>query len=64
MLNFELARIVVEERRRRTDENLRQAGFRRALGDRVAAPTAQVHGPAESGQACTEKGQRAKPALG
>jgi len=64
MLNFELARIVVEERRRRTDENLRQAGFRRALGDRVTTPTPAGHNPAEGTQTCAENGQRAKPALG
>jgi hypothetical protein len=57
MLNFELARIVIEERRRRTDESVRQAGFRAALAERIASRRAGDHAPAESGQ-------RTKPALG
>jgi hypothetical protein len=64
MLNFELARIVIEERRRRTDENLRQAGFRVALGERIVSRRAGPDVPDAANQACTENGQRAKPALG
>jgi hypothetical protein len=64
MLNFELARIVIEERRRKTDESVRQAGFRVALAERIASRKAGDQAPAESGQTCTENGQQAKPALG
>ena len=64
MLNLELARIVIEERRRKTDESLRQAGFRLALAERLASRAAVDHDPADGGQACTDSGRRAKPALG
>jgi hypothetical protein len=64
MLNFELARIVIEERRRKTSENLRQAGFRVALAERIASRRAGDDAPGAGDPACTESGQRAKPALG
>jgi hypothetical protein len=64
MLNLELARIVIEERRRKTDESLRQARFRLALADRIEAQAAVEHRPAEGTQVCTEDGRRPKPALG
>jgi hypothetical protein len=64
MLNPELVRIVIEERRRKTDENLRQAGFRVALAERIASRRAGDHDSAESAQPCNESGQRTKPALG
>jgi hypothetical protein len=64
MMNLELARIVIEERRRRTDENLRQAGFRLALTDRDEPPMPVDNGPAGGASTCNEKAQRTKPALG
>jgi hypothetical protein len=63
MLNLELARIVIAERRRTTDENLRQAGFRQALADRIDAQAAVDPRPLGTNQACTDSGQQAKPAL-
>jgi len=64
MLNIELARIVIAERRRTTDENLRQAGFRVALAERTASRRAADHDAAEAAQACAENGPRTRPALG
>ena len=44
MLNLELARIVVAERRRTTDERVRQAQLRQAVAERESAGRAAVPG--------------------
>ncbi len=65
MLNLELARIVIQERRRTTEANLRQARFQLDLADRQASvheAAATATGPAKD--LCADAGQRAKPALG
>ncbi|HLY12989.1 MAG TPA: hypothetical protein VKR24_01460 [Candidatus Limnocylindrales bacterium] len=65
MLNLELARIVVAERIRTTDEHIRQDRFRQDLAERRAAAAEQDRtGTRPAADPCGETSQRAKPALG
>jgi hypothetical protein len=63
MMNLELARIVTAERRRATDEAVRQAGFRAALSERAAERKLAADG-CTPGRPDASAGQGAKPALG
>lgn len=61
MLNYELARILVAERLRSTNEHVRQGRFRKDLAEGKAAGRAALD---TSGvRPCPEPSQRAKPAL-
>ncbi len=65
MLNIELARIVIAERRRTTDENLRQARFERDLAERNGAAAESPQAERDASPApCADAGQRIEPALG
>jgi hypothetical protein len=65
MLNIELARIVMAERLRTTDERVRQGRFQRDIAERNAA-MAESRKPSSSStlETSPDPGQRAKPALG
>lgn len=65
MLNIELARIVVAERLRTTDEHVRQARFQEDIAERnAAAAELRQAGQGSSVAPCQDAGQRTKPALG
>ena len=63
MLNYELARIVVAERLRLTNEHVRQSRFRLDLAERKAAAGRAALNSADV-RPCPEPSQRTKPALG
>jgi hypothetical protein len=65
MLNIELARIVVAERLRTTDEHVRQARFQEDIAERNAAAAEARQADREASVTpCQDAGQQTKPALG
>jgi hypothetical protein len=65
MLNIELARIVVAERLRTTDEHVRQGRFQEDIVERnAAAAEARQAGREASVTPGQDPGQRTNPALG
>jgi hypothetical protein len=64
MLNYELARILIAERLRSTNEQVRQGRFRLDLAERKAAEAGRSMSGSSDVRACPEPSPRAKPALG
>jgi hypothetical protein len=65
MLNLELARIIVAERRREADESVRQGRLRLALAERKAAAAQAIDKESSPiPRPGAEAGSSAKPALG
>lgn len=64
MLNLELARIVVAERRRELDQHLRAGRFRVALTERAAGVASRRQDDESAARSCAESGSGAAPAVG
>jgi hypothetical protein len=65
VLNDELARIMIAERVRMTNEHVRQGRLRQVLAERKAAAMEQRGtGTSAAAEPCLEANQQARPALG